>query len=132
MDGRRPWRRSSAANTADPAIVLSHLEPEQSASIPPLLTQEMRTDVLMRIVPFNEAPQSALTGRLSGRETGERCAAVLRWRQARTWRHLNAMERTRARELGKIEQADADASADRGPAVHFRPLTWMTAAYKRA
>src|ERR1700692_5041216 len=43
------------------AIVLSHLEPEQSASILPLLTDEMRTEVLMRIAALNEVPQSALT-----------------------------------------------------------------------
>ena len=39
------------------AIVLSHLEPEQSASILPLLTEEMRTEVLMRIASLNEVPQ---------------------------------------------------------------------------
>src|SRR5271156_3789153 len=43
------------------AIVLSHLEPEQSASILPLLSGEMRTDVLMRIATLNEVPQTALT-----------------------------------------------------------------------
>src|SRR6202034_1022087 len=43
------------------AIVLSHLEPEQSASILPLLTEDMRTEVLMRIATLNEVPQSALT-----------------------------------------------------------------------
>src|ERR1700689_2744698 len=43
------------------AIVLSHLEPEQSAAILPLLTEEMRTEVLMRIASLNEVPQSALT-----------------------------------------------------------------------
>src|SRR5450755_369629 len=43
------------------AIVLSHLEPEQSASILPILSEEMRTDVLMRIASLNEVPQSALT-----------------------------------------------------------------------
>src|SRR5450755_3832279 len=43
------------------AIVLAHLEPEQSASILPLLPTEMRTEVLMRIAALNEVPQSALT-----------------------------------------------------------------------
>jgi flagellar motor switch protein FliG len=41
------------------AIVLSHLEPEQSAAVLPLLTEEMRTEVLMRIASLNEVPQSA-------------------------------------------------------------------------
>src|SRR6266852_634333 len=43
------------------AIVLSHLEPEQSATILPLLSEDMRTEVLMRIATLNEVPQSALT-----------------------------------------------------------------------
>src|SRR6202047_803090 len=43
------------------AIVLSHLEPEQSATILPLLTEEMRTEVLLRIAALNEVPQTALT-----------------------------------------------------------------------
>src|ERR1700730_2970498 len=43
------------------AIVLSHLEPEQSAGILPLLSDDMRTEVLMRIATLNEVPQSALT-----------------------------------------------------------------------
>src|SRR3981189_1091236 len=43
------------------AIVLSHLEPEQSAGILPLLGDDMRTEVLMRIATLNEVPQSALT-----------------------------------------------------------------------
>jgi len=38
------------------AIVLSHLEPEQSAAVLPLLTEEMRTEVLMRIASLNEVP----------------------------------------------------------------------------
>src|SRR6202142_2171298 len=41
------------------AIVLSHLEPEQSAAIMPLLSDDMRTDVLMRIASLNEVPQTA-------------------------------------------------------------------------
>ena len=43
------------------AIVLSHLEPEQAAAILPLLTEDMRTEILMRIATLNEVPQSALT-----------------------------------------------------------------------
>src|ERR1700731_2115733 len=43
------------------AIVLSHLEAEQSATILPLLPEALRTEVLMRIATLNEVPQSALT-----------------------------------------------------------------------
>src|ERR1700682_6370451 len=43
------------------AIVLAHLEPEQSAAIMPLLKDDLRTEVLMRIASLNEVPQSALT-----------------------------------------------------------------------
>jgi len=43
------------------AIVLAHLEPEQSAAIMPLLSEDLRTEVLMRIASLNEVPQSALT-----------------------------------------------------------------------
>ena len=42
------------------AIVLAHLEPEQSAAILPLLTEALRTEVLMRIATLNEVPQTAL------------------------------------------------------------------------
>src|SRR5450755_260941 len=43
------------------AIVLAHLEPEQAAAILPLLNEDLRTEVLMRIASLNEVPQSALT-----------------------------------------------------------------------
>src|SRR6202042_982867 len=36
------------------AIVLAHLEPEQAASILPLLNEDLRTEVLMRIASLNE------------------------------------------------------------------------------
>ena len=61
------------------AIVLSHLEAEQSAGILPLLTEEMRTDVLMRIATLNEVPQSrADRTRSAGREAGQRRAPCRR------------------------------------------------------
>src|SRR3984885_14649526 len=41
------------------AIVLAHLEPEQSAAILPLLNEDLRTEVLMRIASLNEVPQTA-------------------------------------------------------------------------
>src|SRR6202451_16857 len=43
------------------AIVLAHLEPEQSVAILPLLSEAMRTEVLMRIASLNEVPQTALS-----------------------------------------------------------------------
>src|SRR6202795_2004892 len=61
MDAKAVAQIISGEHPQIAAIVLSHLEPEQSAGILPLLTQEMRTDVLMRIALLNEVPQSALT-----------------------------------------------------------------------
>jgi flagellar motor switch protein FliG len=89
------------------------LEPEQSASILPLLTEEMRTDVLMRIASLNEVPQSALTelDQLVERQANVAPPAVLRRiGGARTVANiLNAMEKDKSKEeLGKIEQADGD------------------------
>src|SRR4029077_18032736 len=47
MDAQAGAQIVSGEHPQIAAIVLSHLEPEQSATILPLLTQEMRTDVLM-------------------------------------------------------------------------------------
>jgi flagellar motor switch protein FliG len=93
------------------AIVLSHLEPEQSATILPLLTDEMRTEVLMRIATLNEVPQSALTelDQLVEKQANATPSAPLRRiGGARTVANiLNAMERDKSgEELGKIEKAD--------------------------
>src|SRR5882672_1581244 len=95
------------------AIVLSHLEPEQSASILPLLPDEMRTDVLMRIASLNEVPQSALTelDQLVERQANAAPPAALRRiGGARTVANiLNAMEKdTSGAELGKIEKTDGE------------------------
>jgi flagellar motor switch protein FliG len=95
------------------AIVLSHLEPEQSATILPLLTDDMRTEVLMRIATLNEVPQSALTelDQLVERQANATPPAALRRiGGARTVANiLNAMERDRSgEELGKIEKADGE------------------------
>src|ERR1700736_2215400 len=95
------------------AIVLSHLEPEQSASILPLLAEEMRTDVLMRIASLNEVPQSALTELDQLVEKQANAAPPVALRRiggGRTVANiLNAMEKEKsAAELGKIEQADGD------------------------
>ena len=95
------------------AIVLSHLEPEQSAAILPLLSEEMRTDVLMRIASLNEVPQSALTelDQLVEKQANSAPPAALRRiGGARTVANiLNAMDRgTSGEELGKIEKADGE------------------------
>jgi flagellar motor switch protein FliG len=95
------------------AIVLAHLDPEQSASILPLLPTEMRTEVLMRIAALNEVPQSALTelDQLVERQANAAPPSVLRRiGGARTVANiLNSMEKERSgEELGKIEQADGE------------------------
>src|SRR6202789_3955482 len=95
------------------AIVLSHLEPEQSAAILPLLTDDMRTEVLMRIATLNEVPQSALTelDQLVEKQANATPPTTLRRiGGARTVANiLNAMERDKSgEELGKIEKADVE------------------------
>src|ERR1700685_16492 len=95
------------------AIVLSHLEPEQSAGILPLLPEDMRTEVLMRIATLNEVPQSALTELdqlVEKQANATPPSALRRIGGARTVANiLNAMERDKSgEELGKIEKADGD------------------------
>jgi flagellar motor switch protein FliG len=95
------------------AIVLSHLEAEQSAAILPLLTEDMRTEVLMRIATLNEVPQSALTELdqlVEKQANAAPPAALRRIGGARTVANiLNAMEREKSgEELGKIEKADGE------------------------
>jgi flagellar motor switch protein FliG len=95
------------------AIVLSHLDPEQSAAILPLLSEEMRTEVLMRIASLNEVPQSALNelDQLVDKQSNVAQPAPLRRvGGARTVANiLNAMHREKSsEELGRIEKADAD------------------------
>src|SRR6266436_5172580 len=96
------------------AIVLSHLEPEQSAAILPLLADDMRTEVLMRIATLNEVPQSALTelDQLVEKQANAAppAAALRRIGGARTVANiLNAMERDKSgEELGKIEKSDGE------------------------
>jgi flagellar motor switch protein FliG len=95
------------------AIVLAHLEPEQSASIMPLLSDELRTEVLMRIAALNEVPQTALTELDQLVEKQANVAPPVPLRKvggARTVANiLNSMERDKSgAELGKIEKADAE------------------------
>src|SRR5580692_10555158 len=95
------------------AIVLAHLEPEQSAAILPLLTDDFRTEVLMRIASLSEVPQTALTelDQLVEKQANAAPPAPLRRvGGARTVANiLNAMERDKSgEELGKIEKADGE------------------------
>jgi flagellar motor switch protein FliG len=95
------------------AIVLAHLEPEQSAAILPLLTDDFRTEVLMRIASLSEVPQTALTelDQLVEKQANAAPPAPLRRvGGARTVANiLNAMERGKSgEELGKIEKADGE------------------------
>ena len=95
------------------AIVLAHLEPEQSAAIMPLLSEELRTEVLMRIAALNEVPQTALTELDQLVEKQANVAPPVPLRKvggARTVANiLNSMERDKSgSELGKIEKADAE------------------------
>jgi flagellar motor switch protein FliG len=95
------------------AIVLSHLEAEQAAAILPLLAEDMRTEVLMRIATLNEVPQTALTelDQLVEKQANATPPAIVRRiGGARTVANiLNAMERDKSgEELGKIEKADGE------------------------
>jgi flagellar motor switch protein FliG len=95
------------------AIVLAHLEPEQSAAIMPLLSEELRTEVLMRIASLNEVPQTALTELDQLVEKQANVAPPVPLRKiggARTVANiLNSMERDKSgAELGKIEKSDAE------------------------
>ena len=94
------------------AIVLSHLEPEQSAAIMPLLSDDFRTEVLMRIASLNEVPQTALTelDQLVEKQANVKPPAPLRRvGGARTVANiLYAMEKdTSGEEMGKIEKSDS-------------------------
>jgi flagellar motor switch protein FliG len=93
------------------ALVLSHLEPEQAASILPLLPEGMRTEVLMRIATLNEVPQTALNELdhlVEKQANTSPPSALRRIGGTKTVANiLNAMEReTSGDELAKIEKAD--------------------------
>ena len=111
MDAKAVAQIISGEHPQIAAIVLSHLDAEQSAAILPLLTEEMRTEVLMRIATLNEVPQTALTelDQLVEKQANVAPPAPLRRiGGARTVANiLNAMERDKSgEELGKIEKAD--------------------------
>ena len=113
MDAKAVAQIISGEHPQIAAIVLSHLEPEQSAGILPLLPDDMRTEVLMRIASLNEVPQTALTELDQLVEKQANVApppALRRIGGARTVaKILNAMERDKSgEELGKIEKADGE------------------------
>src|ERR1700761_6356591 len=113
MDAKSVAQIISSEHPQIAAIVLAHLEPEQSAGVLPLLTEEMRTEVLMRIATLNEVPQSALTelDQLVEKQANVAPPSPLRRiGGARTVAGiLNAMERDKSgEELGKIEKADSE------------------------
>jgi flagellar motor switch protein FliG len=95
------------------ALVLSHLEAEQSASILALLPEQMRTEVLMRIATTNEVPQSALNELdhlIEKQAAGPPPATLRQIGGAKTVANiLNSMKKeASSEELGKIEQADGE------------------------
>ena len=113
MDAKAVAQIISGEHPQIAAIVLSHLPPEQSASILPLLTDEMRTEVLMRIASLNEVAQTALSELDQLVEKQANVApppALRRIGGARTAANiLNAMEREKSgEELGRIEKADGE------------------------
>jgi flagellar motor switch protein FliG len=113
MDAKAVAQIISAEHPQIIAIVLSHLEPEQAAAILPLLPEESRTEVLMRIAALNEVPQSALNelDQLVEKQANTAPVAILRRVGGAkiVANILNAMDREKSgEELGKIEQADGE------------------------
>src|SRR6201986_4227126 len=113
MDAKAVAQIISGEHPQIAAIVLSHLEPEQTAAIMPLLNDDFRTEVLMRIASLNEVPQTALTelDQLVERQANVAPPATLRRiggpRSAANI--LNAMERDKlTEEMGKIEKSDGE------------------------
>jgi len=111
MEAKSVAQIISAEHPQIGAIVLSHLDADQAASIMPLLTEEMRTEILMRIASLNEVPQSALSelDQLVEKQAQAPPPPPLRRiGGARTVANiLNAMEKDKSgEEMGKIEKAD--------------------------
>src|SRR5450631_293950 len=113
MDAKTVAQIISGEHPQIAAIVLSRLEPEQSAGILPLLPEETRTEVLMRIATLNEVPQSALTELdqlVEKQASATQPPGLRRIGGARTVANiLNAMDKDKSgEELGKIEKADGE------------------------
>lgn len=93
------------------AIVLSHLAPDQSAAVLPLLAEDVRTEVLVRIATLNEVPQTALTELdllVEKQANVSQPPPVRRVGGAKTVADiLNAMEKDKSsEEMGKIQAVD--------------------------
>jgi flagellar motor switch protein FliG len=111
MEAKAVAQIISAEHPQIGAIVLSHLDPDQAASIMPLLSDDMRTEILMRIASLNEVPQSALSELdqlVEKQAQAPQPPPLRRIGGARTVANiLNAMEKDKSgEEMGKIEKAD--------------------------
>ncbi|MGA2779823.1 MAG: flagellar motor switch protein FliG [Steroidobacteraceae bacterium] len=113
MEAKAVAQIISAEHPQIAALVLSYLEPEQGAGILALLSDEMRTEVLMRIASLNEVPQSAINelDHLVEKQANVPAPAALRQigGPKTVAGLLNAMKKDKSgEELGKIEQADGE------------------------
>lgn len=95
------------------AIVLAHLDGEQSGAVLELLPDEMRPDVLIRIATLGEVPQSALTELDQLVERQATSVASSPTRQVGGAKIvaeiMNSIDRGRSAELmEKIQQTDGD------------------------
>ncbi|HZF16039.1 MAG TPA: flagellar motor switch protein FliG [Steroidobacteraceae bacterium] len=95
------------------AIVLAHLDGEQSGAVLELLPEEMRPDVLIRIATLGEVPQSALTELDQLVERQATSVATSPTRQVGGAKIvaeiMNSIDRGRSAELmDKIQQTDGD------------------------
>lgn len=111
MDARAVASIIGAEHPQIIAIVLSHLSADQSAAVLPLLTPEVRTEVLVRIATLNEVPQTALTELdllVEKQASVSQSPPVRRVGGAKTVAEiLNAMEKDKSsEEMGRIQQVD--------------------------
>jgi flagellar motor switch protein FliG len=138
MEAKSVAQIISAEHPQIGAIVLSHLDADQAASIMPLLTEDMRTEILMRIASLNEVPQSALSelDQLVEKQAQAPPPPPLRRiGGARTVANiLNAMEKEKSgEEMGKIEKADGRCTSRSRICCSFSTIFWTStiAASKR-
>jgi flagellar motor switch protein FliG len=113
MEAKAVARIIGAEHPQIGAIVLAHLEPEQAAAILPLLDEQSRTEILMRIATLGEVAQSALSELdqiVEKRAGAEQPPVMRRIGGARKVADiLNALPREgSSEELGRIEQADGE------------------------
>src|ERR1700712_5661671 len=113
MDAKSVAQIISTEHPQIAAIVLAHLEADQSAAVMALLSEAQRTEVLMRIASLDEVPQTALAelDQLVERQASTSQPTVLKKvGGARSVANiLNAMQKEKSgEELGKIEKSDAE------------------------